>query len=380
MMREYSLASIRAAAALSCLLFALCSAQAQSVNGIGPAAGQIVLIRPAEPKGGLKVVQAKGVDPVNATEKMLVRRGNLLNLDPKATAIVLCGDGAQRKLVPGLQPCPCTTPCTPEICGINYDGGKLRPTRGGADTDKSNYPVVISPRATLLLTTRPAIRWTPIAGPRESTTYKVTIYGENMKVIWSRNADSKTRLAYPDEEPALAEGQTYKVVVTAAGLSSESERSPGLGFTTLTQDQALALGGEETKRRQLGLPDAQSRFLISTLYAARELYSEAIDRLEDQYNANREAAVARALGDLYAAVGLNREAEKKYLEGLDITPKNDLDGQGLAQRALARVYGNLGMFDQAVKRLEAAIENYRRLKDRVTVNVLLDEERKLKKH
>lgn len=354
------------------------SASAQSGDSIGPTSGRIVFIKPKEPKGTLKVKQAKGVDPVNATEGMLVRRGYLLTLNPAARAAVICGDGRKHELAPGPQGCPCTRPCTPEVCGIRYDGSTIGATRG-PDTDKGGFPVVISPRRTMLRNLRPTIRWAPIAGAKPDSIYNVTLYGDRMKMIWTREVVSQTRLAYPDKEPPLTPGQTYKVVVTSDGLSSQQDHSPGLGFTTLTADQARTLADEEIRRTQLELPETQTRFLVANLYAARELYAEAIEQSEDLYMTMKEPAVARMLGDLYAAIGLNREAEKKYLEALGLTAASDLDGLGLTQKNLAQVYESLGIFDQAIARLEEAMKAYRRLGYTTMVNALSNEERRLKK-
>jgi hypothetical protein len=345
------------------LFFGIAGVSAQqSRDATGPTSGRIILIEPKEPRGALKVRQAKRVRPVNATEGMLVRRGYLLILSATARAAVLCGDGKKRELAPGPQGCPCAKPCTPEVCGIRYDGSTIGATRG-PDTDAGLFPVVISPRKTMLLNLRPTIRWAPIAGAKEGATYTVTLYEEGMKVIWTKEAVSETRLTYPDKEPSLTPGQTYKVVVISNGLSSEQDHSPGLGFTTLTADQARALADEEIERKQLELPESQTRFLVSSLFAARELYSEAIEQMQDLYTTMKEPAVARMLGDLYATIGLSREAEKKYLEALSLTPANDLDGRGLTQQSLAQVYENLGRFDQAIARLRMARRAYQRLRN-----------------
>jgi hypothetical protein len=366
-------------APIVCLIFCLAvgSARAQSREAAGPISGQVVRIDPADPKGGLKVIQGKGLDPINATLSMLVRKGNILIRDPKARASVRCSDGKEHKLEPGLQPCPCTEPCTPEVCGISYAGKKLRPVRG-PDTNLGLFPVVISPRKTLLLDPRPTIRWTPIAGAKEGTKYKVIVFGENMKIIWSRDVDSKTSLPYPDKEPSLAPGQTYKILVAAEFHSSDEDHSPGLGFVTLTADQARAVADAETKTKQLALPDTETRFLIANLYAARELYAEAIERLQDLYTTTKLPAVARTLGDLYGAIGLSREAERKYLEALGLQDAADLESVGLTQRSLAETYENLGIFDQAIARFEEAIKAYRRLQNTAMVDVLSDEMRRLK--
>jgi hypothetical protein len=350
------------------------SVQAQSGDGASPTSGQIILI---EPKGSLKVIQAKGQVPVEATKHMLVSRGNLLILDAKAKATVLCG-GKPYKLGPGFQPCPCTEPCRPEDCGIIYDGSRISSTRG-PDTENSPYPVVISPRKTLVLNPRPAIRWTPISGANEDVTYKVILYGENMRVIWTRDVNGQTALAYPDKEPSLTPGHTYKVVVTAKGRSSDEDHSPGLGFTVLAESQRRALADEETKRRKLGLPEPQTRFLTAILYAGRELYSEAIEQLNELHATMREPAVARVLGDLHLLIGLNREAEKKYLEALKLQDPTDLEGMGLIQKNLAQAYENLGIFDHAIARLQEAIKAYERLGNSV-VEQLKKQEQSLKRY
>ncbi len=348
---------------------------AQSGDPKDPAWGQIVLITP---KGSLKVKQSARVAPLNATEGMLVHRGYLLILSPTARAVIICGDGRKREIRPGSHGCPCTKPCTPEVCGIRYDGSTIGATRG-PDTDTGAFPVVISPRKTMMRTLRPTIRWSPVVGAKETITYNVTLYADAMKVIWSRDVASETRLAYPDKEPSLRPGQTYKVVVRSEGSSSRQEHTPGLGFTTLTADQAQRLADEEARIKRLELPDAQTRFLIANLYAARELYSEAIEQMEDMFTAMKESVVVSALGDLYATIGLNREAERKYLTALSLISARDFDGQGLIERNLARVYENLGIIEQAVTRLREAIRTYRRLNNARMVAALLNEERRLKK-
>ena len=353
------------------------SAQSGNNTGAGPTLGLIILIEPKEEKGALKVRQGKRVRPINAVEGMLIRKGYMLTLRDGARATVICGDGKKRELLPGPQGCPCTAPCTPEICGIRYDGSTIGRTRG-PDTQRGAFPVVISPRKTMLLNPRPTIRWAPIAGAKENTIYKVTIYGEGMKEIWTRVVGSETTLNYPENEPPLTPGQTYKVVVTSDGLSSEQDHSPGLGFTTLTTDQARALAGEEINRKELGLPDTQTRFLLANLFAARELYSEAIEQLEALYATMKESAVVRMLGDLYAAIGLNREAEKNYLRALAATAADNMESIGATNHNLSQVYESLGTNDLAIARLEKAMRVYRRLGNKAVVSALLRDRRRLK--
>jgi hypothetical protein len=364
-------------ALLACVyfLFGAVGVSAQTRDVANLISGRIVLI---EPKGALKVKQTKQVRAINATEGILVRRGYVLILEPAGRATIICGDGKKRELLPGPQGCPCVKPCTPEVCGIRYDGSTIAATRG-PDTDTGEFPVIVSPRKTMLGNLRPTIRWTPIAGGKAATTYSVTVYGEGMKVILNRDVINATSLSYPDAESPLTPGQTYKVVVMTDGRSSQEDRSPGLGFTTLTTEQAHTLADEEAKRREMGLPEKQTRFLIANLYAARELYAEAIDQLEGLQATTKELSVVCMLGDLYSVIGLNREAETKYLDAMSLTPPNDLHGLGSIQRSLAQVYENLGMFDRAIARLSEAMRTYRRLGDWAVFRNLLNDQRRLKR-
>ncbi|MBI3654279.1 MAG: tetratricopeptide repeat protein [Acidobacteria bacterium] len=354
------------------------SSNAQSAKPSGTVWGRIVLIEPGNRKGTLKIQQARRVAAVNAVEGMLVRRGDLLILRPMARAMVICGDGKAHELAPGLQGCPCTQPCSPEVCGIRYKGSTIGTTRG-TDSDQGFFPVVLTPRQTLLRNLRPTLRWTPLAGAKADTIYQVTLYGDNMTPLWSKDVAYATRLTYPDSAPALTPGQTYKVVVTSAGFSSLQEQTPGLGFTTLTAAQARRLDDEEKQRQRLPLPETQIRLLIANLYAARELYAEAIEQLEDLAANRREAEVIRTLGDVYATIGLNREAEKKYMEALTLTAADDLAGQGLTQSQLAQVYDKLGSVELAQARWRAAAKAYRRLGNRAKVKALLRKAHKLQR-
>src|ERR1051325_9770006 len=112
------------------MLSGACPAVAQSGDHAGPTSGRIIRIEGNGVKGPLKVIQAKGVTPVEGAVGMLVRRGFVLDLDPRARATVICGDGSLRQLAHGAQGCPCRRPCAPEICGINYDGSTIGSTRG----------------------------------------------------------------------------------------------------------------------------------------------------------------------------------------------------------------------------------------------------------
>ncbi len=360
------------------LLVGVSIVRAQSTDTTNPTVGRIILIKPPKPRGKLRVEFGKGVDPVDATEGRLIRRGDLLTLEASAEATIICGNGNTYNLIPGPQGCPCTSPCTTKVCGIMYGNTIIRSMRGG-ETNNSSFPVIISPRKTLLFSRRPTIRWAPVAGSNEKTKYKVTLYGENKRLIWSRETVSKSVLVYPDNAPSLIPGQTYLVVVSTDGKSSEQEDVPDTGFVLLKADKILPLSKEKTKIQKLNLPKAQTQFLTANLYSDEGLYAEAINEVESASKTMKEPAVIRMLGDLYLTVGLNREAEKRYLEALTLQPKNDLEEQAMTQVGLAQAYENLGVVDQAAIRLSEAIKIYERLGNSAMVENLKKQEQRLKK-
>jgi len=220
------------------------------------------------------------------------------------------------------------------------------------------------------------VRWAPIVGANQNTSYKVTLYGENMRVVFSSEVTGRTNLPYPENAPALTPGQTYKVVVTAEGRSSEEERAPGLGFSTFTLEQARDLAREEQDIKERHLGSGFTRFLISTLYASQGLYTESISQLEASDETAKEATVARALGDSYAAIGLNREAVRNYLQALQIVGSDDLEAIALTQQHLATSYENLGLSEKANAAREEAIKAYQRLGDLVVVEQLRQQQQR----
>lgn len=354
------------------ILMAFCGAiKLSAQSGDRPTTAFISKIEPDKPPGRLKLIQGKN-HSVNARVNMPVRMGDSLILEGETRASVACPDSKGEIVIvplrPGRQGCPCAEPCPPEICGIEYKGSLIKLPRG-SDTQNTQYPIVISPRSSLLRNLRPEVRWAPIAGGK-AVTYRVTIHSENMRAVWSREVDSKTTLAYPDKEPPLAPGRVYKVIVTAQGRSSEEESLPGLGFETLTAEQAGVLEQDEQKRKQLGFSHAETRVLIANLYAAKDLYSEAIEQLDRAFDTTKDPVIARKLGDLYMQIGLNREAEKRYIEALSLLDPDDLDGVGLTQKNLAAAYEQLGIFNHAVARLDAAITAYEQLGDFAAVEEL----------
>lgn len=323
---------------------------------VGPATGRIAHVEPA---GALKIQQRKRARFADATVGMIVRRGYMLDLAPGAKAIVKCADGKPYQLQPGFRPCPCVTLARSALFGVYGE-----PRTSGADTVAKNFPVVISPRRTRLLTTRPTISWSPVA-PRPDGApikYLVGVYTEKMRRVWEREVTTLTEFEYPAQEPALTRGEVYIVLVETEGHSSDEEGTAGRGFTVLTDEEAKAVNAAESGVRELNLPATGTEFLVADLYAARGLSSEAIDKLTALKDDLNHPWMLIMLGDLYAAASLHREAIAQYKSTLALPRgENDFEARALALTALGRSYLSLGEFREADSTFQAAMRAYRKL-------------------
>ncbi len=292
-----------------------------------------------------------------ATFGTSLRRGDLLRLDSSSQAKVVCAGLTVHDAPSGRTggvPCPSARPV------LNYQGSSALSTRSYWS---ATFPVIVSPRKTKLLNPRPTLRWTPVQG---ATSYQIIVRGPELN--WSAEVRSKTEMVYPDNAPAFKAENDYKLIVVANGRQSDLEEYPGLGFSTLRSDKAKEVRREEQRIRQLGLPDAPTRFLIAHLYATYGLNAEAIEQLEELSRTIKEPAAARLLGDLYSSIGLSRHAEERYLLALNLSEKaNDEEGRGLAHKALGGIYEALGIKNQGVRHLKAALELSQKLGDQAMV-------------
>jgi hypothetical protein len=347
-----------------------------SYNGVAtlafqpdPTVGRVISIEPANPPGKLRVKQGRKEHAADATLGMTVRRGQVLTLAADARAAIYCPDGKTYDLKPGQsQGCPCTSPSR----GLVYNRGVIPGTRGH-DTSRGDFPVVLSPRKGFLLTTGPAIRWSPVTSlrPDEVIVYSVTMTTEAGKQLWRREGVTGTELGYPADAPRLARGEGYKVIVQFGRKTSAQEAATDVGFTVVTDTDAEAVRDAESAARLLKLPELQERLVVADLYASQELSSEAIEMLTGLTKTLKEPAVLRLLGDLYAASGLHPEAVRQYELALTLPQiRTDLEGQALTLGALGRSYAALGNREQANVSFARALDAYQKLGERLTIEQL----------
>lgn len=347
-----------------------------------PYVGVIISISPRSPAGKLKIRLSNREKPFNAEEGMTVRRGAVLELADDASAMVVCGDKTKRSLKAGPNPVPCS-----DNSFVDRNGSCVARTRGG-DSPDGTFPLIISPRRTLLLSRRPTFRWTPVAKPADApgtlpaqVTYTVNIFAEGMELVWSEKT-AATVLAYPGNQPDLKPGD-YQLVVTASGLgSSEGEGVPNTGFTVLEDcgPRATGSGADCTAQkvrpeleaiRKLGISADGERLMVAYTYKNYELYAEAIETLNSMSADALGPPVLRLLGDLYSQAGLNREAERTYLKALSLPQiTGDPESRALILSALAGTYEALGARKSAKAKWDEAIKVYEVLGDKEMVDDL----------
>lgn len=307
-------------------------------------------------QGQLRVKREGWTEYAPALFGTVLRRGDLLRLEDGDQATVVCADLTPVPIQPGVTGVPCEA-ARPILL---Y---KESPINIPRDIPPGEFPMIIAPRNTKLLTTHPMLRWTPVRGV---ITYQVSIRD------WSTTVISATQVAYPADAPPLATGETYKMVVRAGGRNSDEETTLGLGFALLNPDEAQAVREAERRIGALGLDAPAVDFLMAHLYAAQGLNAEAIEQLEALSTTPREPAVARLLGDIYLQIGLSSLAEGQYQQAAQLSEQvGDLEGQALAYHALGRIYEALGSRIDAAQQYGRAMELYRKLGAKQMVEQLL---------
>jgi len=295
---------------------------------------------------------------VTAVFGTVLNSGDLVRVEESATAKIVCTDLTLHDLGAGVGPVPCTTS---RSVLRRSDGTLINATRSSPAA--SDFPIILSPRKTFLLSPRPILRWTPVKG---SITYNVIVRGPGL--YWTTQIRSTNQVAYPPGAPALKEGVDYKLVVETNGKSSAEEPGFGLGFTLVDSKIRKAVLKAEAQILDLHLPNGPTQFLLANLYSANGLNAEAILKLELVSKMFPAAAISRRLADLYMQVGLSRQAETEYLASVSLSRSTtDEEGEMLTHLALAQIYElRLGNKKAAEEHLESALALAKKIGDEST--------------
>jgi hypothetical protein len=338
---------------------------------------------------GTSSVKFKGTTgTVPATVRMFVHLGDLISVGPSSQAELICdGANGNRILTTGPHGVPCTTVAgTPIVIGGPDKDHRLLDSTTLGDGSELDVPIVLSPRASRILSIQPELRWRCLQG---ATEYHLTVRGGSLS--WAGVAHSTSFLKYPADAPALAPGTPYKLVVAALGRSSEEEAQPGLGFTVVSLQEQQEINDALTTILNLQLEPKSKALLRARFLANHDLISEAIQGLEEASHDcdeptprstwSNDADFLQLLGTLYARIGLSSFAEKYLLHSLELSnASGDRRGEAISSGILGQIYLVLGNKTNAINRLNEAKSAYAQIGDKDNVEQMQRELQRLTAH
>ena len=163
--------------------------------------------------------------------------------------------------------------------------GLTRPPSALMGSDnKTDRFVVLAPAGTVLLTDKPAFRWSTMGG---ASGYVVEVYDDQFKLV-----ATSPQLTDPSWTTTLARGKVYSWQVKALkdGEEFTSPRPPAPQAKFRILDQAKANELARARRAY-----ANSHLTLALLYADAGLIQEAEQQLRLLRRANPNSAVARSL-------------------------------------------------------------------------------------
>jgi tetratricopeptide (TPR) repeat protein len=175
-------------------------------------------------------------------------------------------------------------------------------------------------------------------------------------------------LRYPDDAPSLQPGTPYYVVVTDGnGRSSEEEKDASaldLSFVLMGDAEIADLNSLLAQVNGLAINDLAKALLISEIYHARSLRTDAIAQLQSTMPTVMSPAVQQRLADLYLAVGLYLEAEQAFNDAVDAyRTLGDIAGEAYSLAGLGLARRGLLQDGAAIQDLETAAALYQQLND-----------------
>lgn len=334
-------------------------------------------------KAGLRHRASSEAVPVRALQ--LVHDGDRLELALGTRAVLICRDDnllhLKRSVVFHEDLCRLGVPL-PEG---SYDkvrprGGRIQRLAGGFEPpprDKpmeyGNVPVVLAPRLTALLESRPSLVWTEVP---ETVEYKVEWGGWNSTLVVSRRREDLScrydemfdvgarvcTLPWPEELPALEPGAKYFLIVFARQEGELRERASGEEnpINVLRPERAEQLRIVRDRLDALKLDDDPTREKLWAGFHLQDgVHSEAIAAYRRAVAAQPAAEVYNTLGDEYRAVRLYRFALESYRKALEISDGEET--HAAARLGLGLVAYAWGEYREALEHAQASYETYSRL-------------------
>jgi hypothetical protein len=188
----------------------------------------------------------------------------------------------------------------------------LAPVRSSS----TSLALILSPRQTDILETKPGFRWRSIRG---ATRYRVVVSGENGE-LWQRET-ADTTLGYPGDAAPLARGAELLWEVHASNDKGPVHRDEAT-FRVKPEAEAEAVIQRLTRIEEVAGPSGQDapRFIAGAYLAGEGLLDDAIERFEALCRQNPSSPEPHeALGRLYRSVGLMDLATAELQTALTLT-------------------------------------------------------------
>ncbi len=328
-----------------------------------------------EATGKVELIKEDSSHSQPAFEGTEVRPGDLLKPSPGVRVRIGCDDGITNTVPAGV------TTGVNTICRQSLERDPIKnifkPRPGN-----SYIPYIISPRATLLLTDKPILRWNGATGANR---FRVTVRGRGLN--WTAEFDRDRvcqgnicEVVYPGDPP-LQPGVGYKLVIsTDTNRSSTEDTTPRLGFNLIDQGDAEEVKTIAQRIEKQDLSNQTKVLFLARRYADYNLIAEAIETLEKLPKDKKIAPVYRLLGDLYRRIALILEAEVQYLEAVELAKASENMAEFAAAKAgLGEVRYARGNGEEGIALLEEAKGIYEQLDDRQRVSELEERVEELKR-
>uniref|UniRef100_A0A832I5Y1 Tetratricopeptide repeat protein n=1 Tax=Eiseniibacteriota bacterium TaxID=2212470 RepID=A0A832I5Y1_UNCEI len=183
----------------------------------------------------------------------------------------------------------------------------------GADAQRA---LILAPRASHVLTGRPAFAWRAAAG---ADRYRVTVSDEHGEV-WSREV-AEGPLAWPADAPAARSGADYLWTLEALSDRGALRREESAFHVVEADDERVVRENLARIEASAGGPDhPATHFLAGSYLAGRGLHHDAARHFERLGALVPESPAAHeALGNVYRTIGLMDLAAESFQKALALT-------------------------------------------------------------
>ncbi|HEX4963447.1 MAG TPA: tetratricopeptide repeat protein [Thermoanaerobaculia bacterium] len=236
-------------------------------------------------------------------------------------------------------------------------------TRGGEEDFA--VPIVVSPRHTAILDSRPTLLWTPVSG---ATDYEIELTGPKpfslpldasvVKCTETWGDLTVCKLDYPAAGPDLPAGTTSFLRVRARrGIAAPPrEEAKPSRIERLPADKAEKIRIQLQRVEDLPVNEQTRDLLAADVYAQADLLADAISAYRKALAIGDVPEARVTLGNALLKIGLLRPAAKTYQETLGRNPGTAV--KAAAEFGLGRVEYDRNSFEHAEGHFKKARELY----------------------